>query len=62
MERRLAAIVATDIVGYTRLVEADEELTISFDRWVRADQIDGYTSICRGSCSHHTLGEPPCDT
>ena len=25
MERRLAAILAADVVGYSRLVEADEE-------------------------------------
>ena len=28
MERRLAAIMATDMVGYTRLIRADEEGTI----------------------------------
>ena len=29
MERRLAAILAADVVGYSRLVEADEEATIA---------------------------------
>ena len=28
MERRLAAILAADVVGYSRLMEADEEATI----------------------------------
>ncbi len=27
MERRLAAILAADVVGYSRLMEADEEAT-----------------------------------
>ncbi len=26
MERRLAAIMATDVVGYSRLIRADEEV------------------------------------
>ncbi len=29
MERRLAAILAADVVGYSRLMEADEEATLS---------------------------------
>ncbi len=29
MERRLAAILAADVVGYSRLMEADEEATVS---------------------------------
>jgi class 3 adenylate cyclase len=29
LERRLAAIVATDVVGYSRLTEADEEDTMA---------------------------------
>jgi adenylate cyclase len=28
MERRLAAIMATDVVGYSRLIRADEEGTL----------------------------------
>ncbi len=28
MERRLAAILAADVVGYSRLMEADEEATV----------------------------------
>ncbi len=28
MERRLAAILSADVVGYSRLMEADEEATI----------------------------------
>ena len=29
MERRLAAIMATDVVGYSRLIRADEEGTLA---------------------------------
>ena len=29
MERRLAAIMATDVVGYSRLIRIDEEGTIA---------------------------------
>ncbi len=29
MERRLAAILATDVVGYSRLIRADEEGTLA---------------------------------
>ncbi len=29
MERRLAAILAADVVGYARLIRADEEGTIA---------------------------------
>ena len=29
MERRLAAILAADVVGYSRLMEADEEATLA---------------------------------
>ena len=28
MERRLSAILAADVVGYSRLMEADEEATV----------------------------------
>ncbi len=40
MERRLAAIMATDVVGYSRLIRADEEGTIAALRARRADLID----------------------
>ncbi len=29
MERRLAAILAADVAGFSRLMEADEEATVS---------------------------------
>ena len=40
MERRLAAILAADAVGYSRLIRADEEGTLAAFRKLRADLID----------------------
>ena len=40
MERRLAAILAADMVGYSRLMGADEEGTIARQRAHRAELID----------------------
>ena len=40
MERRLAAILAADVVGYSRLIRADEEGTIAAFKALRADLID----------------------
>ena len=40
MERRLAAIFAADVVGYSRLIHADEEGTIAALKALRADLIE----------------------
>ncbi len=40
MERRLAAIFAADVVGYSRLIRADEEGTIAALKALRADLIE----------------------
>ena len=40
MERRLTAIMATDVVGYTRLIRADEEGTLEALKSLRANLID----------------------
>ena len=40
MERRLAAILATDVVGYSRLIRADEEGTLAALKALRAELID----------------------
>ena len=40
MERRLAAIMVTDVVGYSRLTRADEKGTIAALKSLRADLID----------------------
>jgi len=39
-ERRLAAILATDVAGYSRLIEADEEGTLNRLKALRAEVID----------------------
>ena len=39
-ERRLAAILAADVVGYSRLVEKDEAGTLAAIRKLRAEIID----------------------
>jgi TolB-like protein/class 3 adenylate cyclase len=40
VERRLAAILAADVVGYSRLIEADEEGTLGRLKGLRAEIID----------------------
>jgi class 3 adenylate cyclase len=40
MERRLAAILIADVVGYSRLIQADEEGTIAALKALRVDFID----------------------
>ena len=40
MERRLAAIMAADVVGYSRLIRADEEGTLVALKTLRTDLID----------------------
>ncbi len=47
MERRLAAILAADVVGYSRLMEADEEATVSALTACR-EVIDGLVAEHRG--------------
>ena len=39
-KRRLAAILAADVAGYSRLIGADEEGTLNRLRSIRADVID----------------------
>jgi class 3 adenylate cyclase len=40
VERRLAAILAADVAGYSRLIEADEEGTLSRLKALRTEVID----------------------
>src|SRR6266436_9092525 len=40
VERRLAAILAADVAGYSRLIEADEEGTLGRLKVLRAEVID----------------------
>jgi TolB-like protein len=48
LERRLAAILAADVVGYSRLVGADEDGTIASLKFLRADLIEPLISEHRG--------------
>jgi adenylate cyclase len=47
-ERRLAAILAADVAGYSRLIEADEEGTLGRLRALRAEIIDPKIASHRG--------------
>lgn len=40
MQRRLAAILAADVVGYSRLMEADEADTLARLKSIRENLID----------------------
>ncbi|MCP5081009.1 MAG: adenylate/guanylate cyclase domain-containing protein [Alphaproteobacteria bacterium] len=48
MERKLAAIFAADVVGYTRMIRADEEGTLQALRALREELIDPKISEHRG--------------
>ena len=48
MERRLAAILAADIAGYSRLIGADEEGTVAALRALRRELIDPAIAEHRG--------------
>ena len=48
VERRLAAILAADVAGYSRLIEADEEGTLSRLKALRAELIDPKIAGHRG--------------
>src|SRR5271170_5819891 len=46
--RKLAAILVADVVGYSRLAEADEDRTLSRLRGLRSDLIDPAIAAHRG--------------
>jgi adenylate cyclase len=46
--RRLAAILAADVAGYSRLIGADEEGTLNRLRSIRAEVIDSKIGEHRG--------------
>src|SRR5260370_3158918 len=48
VERRLAAILAADVAGYSRLIEADEEGTLGRLKALRAELIDPKIAEHRG--------------
>ena len=48
MERRLAAVLAADMVGYSRLMEADEDGVLSRQKALRKELIDPQIALYRG--------------
>jgi adenylate cyclase len=46
--RKLAAILAADVVGYSRLAGSDEERTLARLRALRSDLIDPTTALHHG--------------
>ncbi|MDP6343267.1 MAG: adenylate/guanylate cyclase domain-containing protein, partial [Alphaproteobacteria bacterium] len=48
VSRRLAAILAADMVGYSRLMEADEEGTLARQKTYRAELIDPHIAEHHG--------------
>jgi TolB-like protein/class 3 adenylate cyclase len=48
MERRLAAIFAADVVGYSRLIRADEEGTLAAFQALRSELVDPKIAAHRG--------------
>src|SRR5271156_582913 len=47
-ERRLAAVLAADVVGYSRLMETDEAGTLARLKTVRLELIDPAIARCKG--------------
>ena len=48
VERRLAAILAADVVGYSRLMEADEAGTLARLKTILLELIDPAIAKCKG--------------
>src|SRR6476646_12154043 len=46
--RRLAAVLAADVVGYSRLMEVDEAGTLARLKTIRLELIDPAISKCKG--------------
>lgn len=53
MERRLAAVLAADVVGYSRLMEANEERTLSALRQHRRDSLILHPRSTVGASSNY---------
>jgi class 3 adenylate cyclase len=49
--RKIAAILVSDVVGYSRLAGAEEERTLARLRALRSDRIDPAISVHRGRSS-----------
>ena len=48
--RRLAAILAADVVGYSRLIGADEPGTLNAFKTIKAELIDPTIATHNGRC------------
>jgi adenylate cyclase len=48
VERRLSAILAADVVGYSRLMGVDEEGTLAALKKCRRELLDPKIAECRG--------------
>src|SRR5215472_15703147 len=48
VERRLAAILAADVVGYSRLMEVDEAGTLARLKTIRLEIVDPAIARCKG--------------
>ena len=48
VERRLAAVLAADVVGYSRLMEVDEIGTLARLKTIRLELIDPAIAKCKG--------------
>jgi adenylate cyclase len=49
--RKIAAILASDVVGYSRLAGTDEDRTLARLRALRGDLIDPTVALHHGRCS-----------
>ena len=58
VERRLAAILAADVAGYSRLIEADEERTLGRLKALSAEVIDPRISAHREPHRQDRLSRP----
>src|SRR5882724_1719541 len=54
VERRLTAVLAADVVGYSRLMEADEEGTLAALKMLRREVVDPKIMEHRGRIVHTT--------
>ena len=52
-KRKLAAILAADVVGYSRLATADEDRTLARLRALRSDLIDPTIAVHNGRVIKH---------
>src|SRR3984885_3552187 len=57
--RKLAAILVSDVAGYSRLAGADEDRTLARLRTLRSDLIDPIISVHHGRMVERNAGVPP---